>query len=60
MKFSNHGVSMLTTDTYDCGCEKEDSLKWLNYVKKGSIIFWISATVIAVTLTILYHLGIRP
>ncbi len=39
---------------------EQDSLKWLEYVKKGSIIFWISATVIAVSLTILYHLGNRP
>ncbi len=39
---------------------EEDSLKWLDYVKKGSIIFWVTATVIAVSLTILYHLGIKP
>lgn len=45
----------MSDEKYACGCEKEESLKWLDYVKKGSIIFWISATVIAVSLTILYH-----
>jgi len=44
---------------YPCGCEKEDSLNWLKYVKIGSIIFWVSATTVAVTLTVLYHLGVR-
>jgi len=43
----------------DCGCPKEKSVKWFNKFRKGMIIFWISSTIIAVTLTILYHLGIR-
>jgi len=45
---------------YPCGCEKEKSVRYLPYLKKGMMIFWISSTVVAVTLTILYHLGIRP
>ena len=47
-------------DTYPCGCPKEKSVRWFPYFKKGIIMFWISSTVIAVTLTVLYHLGIRP
>ena len=45
----------MTSEKESCGCKKEDSLKWLNKLRTGSIIFWISSTVIAVSLTILYH-----
>ena len=46
--------------TYPCGCPKEKSLKWFSKFQKAMIIFWISSTVVAVTLTVLYYMGIRP
>lgn len=51
---------MTLDDVYTCGCKKEKSVKWFPYFQKGVIIFWISSTVIAVTLTVLYNIGIRP
>lgn len=50
----------MSSDTYDCGCKKEKSVRWFPYFKKGMIIFCVSSTVVAVTLTLLYHLGIKP
>jgi hypothetical protein len=47
-------------DTHPCGCPKERSITLLPKLQKGMIIFWITSTVIAVTLTVLYYLGIRP
>ncbi len=47
-------------EKYPCGCEKEKSVRYLNYLKKGVLIFSIASTAIAVTLTVLYFMGIKP
>jgi len=49
----------IVSEPYPCGCEKEKSLKWFYNLRNAMIIFWITSTSIAATLTILYHLGIR-